>query len=136
MSRLEQGHLGGDKDITGMACRIPSLHTKNSAGRLCPRSSRRMGGWRCCQVCFCFCPHFSAAYRNKSTINHSNTSEELAFAIKIVKPKIIIVDAAVKKKLDEAVRLAGVTFENSKIMTFLSRVQNHPLVCDTIQLVC
>jgi hypothetical protein len=84
---------------------------------------------------FLFLSSLLPCLQKKSTINHSNSTEELAFAIKIVQPKIIIVDAAVKKKLDEAVRLAGVTFENAKIMTFLSRVQNHPLVCDTIQLV-
>ena len=64
----------------------------------------------------------------QSTINHSNTAEELTFAIKMIKPKIIIVDSAVKPKLDEAVRQAGVTPERLKIMTLISRVQGHPLV--------
>ncbi|KAK5364821.1 hypothetical protein LTR20_008757 [Exophiala xenobiotica] len=60
-----------------------------------------------------------------STINPSNTAEELAFAIKIVKPKMVIVDTSVKKKLDDAIRLAGATVKDFTIMTLLSRVPGH-----------
>ncbi|KAK5340829.1 hypothetical protein LTR11_000672 [Exophiala xenobiotica] len=62
---------------------------------------------------------------HKSTINPSNTAEELAFAIKIVKPKMVIVDTSVKKKLDDAIRLAGATVKDFTIMTLLSRVPGH-----------
>jgi hypothetical protein len=62
---------------------------------------------------------------HKSTISPSNTAEELAFAIKIVKPKMVIVDTSVKKKLDDAIRLAGATVEDFTIMTLLARVPGH-----------
>ncbi|KAK5328327.1 hypothetical protein LTR93_002112 [Exophiala xenobiotica] len=58
-------------------------------------------------------------------VSPSNTAEELAFAIKIVKPKMVIVDTSVKKKLDDAVRLAGATVEDFTIMTLLSRVPGY-----------
>ncbi|KIX04602.1 uncharacterized protein Z518_05472 [Rhinocladiella mackenziei CBS 650.93] len=65
-----------------------------------------------------------------STINHSNTAEELAFAIKVVKPKLFIVDFVAKKKLDEAIRLSGKKYESSKIITLLRRTQGDPLFPD------
>lgn len=65
----------------------------------------------------------------RSTINHSNTDEELAFAIKIIKPKIIIVDAIVKTKLDKALKIINGRPQETLVMTLLSRCQGHALVC-------
>ncbi|EXJ69748.1 uncharacterized protein A1O5_06819 [Cladophialophora psammophila CBS 110553] len=72
-----------------------------------------------------------AAGATVSTINHSNTAKDIAFAIGIVKPKIIIVDAAVKKKVDDAVQRDR---SRVSIMTLLSRVPGHALFPDDLLL--
>ncbi|KAL6241206.1 hypothetical protein RBB50_011885 [Rhinocladiella similis] len=68
----------------------------------------------------------------RSTINHSNTDEELAFAIKIIKPKIIIVDAIVKTKLDKALKIINGRPQETLVMTLLSRCQGHALFPDDL----
>ncbi|KIW18423.1 hypothetical protein PV08_02711 [Exophiala spinifera] len=68
-----------------------------------------------------------AAGGTVSTINHSNTDDELAFAIKIIKPKIIIADATVKTKLDKALKIINGTSQGTLVMTLLSRCQGHAL---------
>ena len=60
-----------------------------------------------------------------STINHSNTAEEIAFAVRIIKPKIFIVDAAIIEKLDKVISLVGRPY---KVISLLARVQGYPLV--------
>ncbi|KIW29278.1 uncharacterized protein PV07_05103 [Cladophialophora immunda] len=72
-----------------------------------------------------------AAGATVSTINHSNTTKDIAFAIGIVKPKIIIVDAAVKKKVDDAVKQDQFQIT---ILTLLSRVPGHALFPDELLL--
>lgn len=66
---------------------------------------------------------------NPSTINHSSTAEELAHAIQLSNPNFFIVDASVKRKLDEAIALIerGL-FASCQIITLVARVGHYPLV--------
>ncbi|OBT78862.1 hypothetical protein VF21_02764 [Pseudogymnoascus sp. 05NY08] len=66
-----------------------------------------------------------------STINHSSTAAEIAHAIQLVKPKLFIVDAFVKRKLDEAMKLTVMNLTTScQVITLISRVTDCPLFPD------
>ncbi|TVY52845.1 putative 4-coumarate--CoA ligase 3 [Lachnellula cervina] len=68
-----------------------------------------------------------------STINHSSTADEIAHAIQVIKPKIFIVDAFVKTKLDAAMKLLGADlYNNCQVITMVSRVRAYPLFPDDL----
>ncbi|OQE42255.1 hypothetical protein PENCOP_c004G05277 [Penicillium coprophilum] len=61
-----------------------------------------------------------------STINHSSTPKELVHALRIVKPKVIIADVVVLKKLHGA--LTALELESSvAILTLIQREGSYPL---------
>ena len=61
-----------------------------------------------------------------STINHSSSAKEIAHALKVIKPKFLIVDDLYVKKLHEALSLEQ--YGDVTIMTMVSRLDGHLLV--------
>ncbi|KAL3460061.1 hypothetical protein BJX64DRAFT_300962 [Aspergillus heterothallicus] len=60
-----------------------------------------------------------------STINHSSSAKEIAHALKVVKPQLVIVDSIYEKKLREALSLEH--YGKVTIMTMVSRLDGHLL---------
>lgn len=71
------------------------------------------------------CRSLSDRRTANSTINHSSTAKEIEHALKIVKPKLMLVDVAV---LDKVRRLLRSLDSSPKIMTMIERVSGHLLV--------
>jgi hypothetical protein len=61
-----------------------------------------------------------------STINHSSSAQEIAHAVKLIKPQFVIVDGIYHKKLCEALTLAQTG--DVTISTMVSRLDGHLLV--------
>jgi hypothetical protein len=100
---------------------------KTHAGRLYYCNACYLGSWWDCQVSVLLRISVERTRLTRSSsINHSSSAKEIAHALKVVKPQLIIVDSIYEKKLREALSLEH--YGKVTIMTMVSRLDGHLLV--------
>lgn len=67
-----------------------------------------------------------------NTVNHSSTPKEMLHALQIVKPRLLIVDVAVVKKVRQALESLDKSIPTPAIMTLVERVEGTPLFPDDL----